>query len=66
MTSHTNRKQSKIIVKWDDGSDHQQTCATEYVARECMKALRADAAIKRAMAYYTDDRGAFDTYERRA
>jgi len=27
-----------------------------------MKAFRADPSVKMAMAYYTDDRGAIDTY----
>ena len=27
-----------------------------------MVAFRADPTVKTAMAYYTDDRGAFDTY----
>lgn len=63
MTNHPNRS-VRIIAKcqYRDGRSYQQRCATPDVARSCMKAFRADPSVKMAMAYYTDDRGAIDTY----
>lgn len=65
MINHPNRsKITRIIAKCEyrDGKEYKQTCATADVARSCMAAFRADPNVKRAMAFYTDDRGAFDTY----
>lgn len=64
MTNHPNRPAYRIIAKCEhvNGKKYQQVCATPDVARSCMKAFRDDPTVKLAMAYYTDDRGAFDTY----
>lgn len=64
MTNHPSRPTVRIIAKCEhvNGRKYQQVCATSDVARSCMKAFRADPTVKHAMTYYTDDRGAIDTY----
>jgi hypothetical protein len=64
MTISTRNNTIRIITAFRcfDGRSYQQQCATQTAARSCMNVFRSDPTIEFAIAYYTDERGAFEMY----
>jgi hypothetical protein len=64
MARSTHPEATRIIVaiRSFDGVAHTQRCATQALARHCMRVFRSDPTVACAIAYYTDSRGVFETY----